>query len=82
MSNTVILLFLSPRTPAKGLEQSARIEIVSAVSSLPSAAAATRHRLKQLHGGCRGGNGRGRAVVVRAGPGPDGDRAGPVLVYL
>ncbi|GJN16853.1 hypothetical protein PR202_gb03877 [Eleusine coracana subsp. coracana] len=59
--------------------------LVSTISASPSAAAATaRHRhdgVKQLsikavqlqqllHGVCLGVNGRGRAVVARAGPGP------------
>lgn len=59
--------------------------LVSTISASPSAAAATaRHRhdgvkqlglkavqpQQQLHGGFQGSNGRGRAVVARAGPGP------------
>lgn len=60
--------------------------LVSTISASPSAAAAAtaHHRhdgvkqlsvkavqpQQQLHGGYRGGNGRGRAVVARAGPGP------------
>lgn len=58
--------------------------VVSTITASPSAAATARHRhdgLKPLMvkaaqpqqllpGGCRGGNGRGRAVVARAGPGP------------
>ncbi|KAL6616651.1 hypothetical protein ACP70R_038921 [Stipagrostis hirtigluma subsp. patula] len=58
--------------------------LVSAVSASPSATARHQHdgvqqlRVKlvqpqqQLHGGCLGlgGNGRGKAVVARAGPGP------------